>query len=287
MQTYKSNLLLDPDPPGGGGGFSPNSPEGFQALMKALPDDLRADPNFSPLKTFPDLAKSYINAQKLIGTKRTELPQANWKPEQHNEFWKQLGRPDKPEDYKPSETVKLNEAVKLDDARLKTVRDTFHTLGLSNKQGQAILDMYMGELNQTHESVTQARETAIATGTMALKEEWGDKYAANVDVATAVLKKFDNDGQIRAKLDASGLGNDPEVVKFFHNVGKLLMEDTSRGRGPGLQVNDATSALQNIAALHQDSEFQAALFKREHPGHRAAVDKWTLLHEQAFPKDAK
>jgi hypothetical protein len=74
------------------------------------------------------------------------------------------------------------------------------------------------------------------------------------------------------------------MIRAMATIGESIMEDHSGGGGQGgLEVNDSTRAGAEIQRLTGDKEFQVMLDTKGHPGHKAAVDRWLLLHQQAQP----
>lgn len=58
----------------------------------------------------------------------------------------------------------------------------------------------------------------------AAKKMWGNDYDANLAISQSAIARFlSNDGKV--KLKNSGLGNDPEFLKAFYQVGKMIQED--------------------------------------------------------------
>jgi len=83
----------------------------------------------------------------------------------------------------------------------------------------------------------QARLVEIANGwaaeSKADKEIGGDKFDANMAIALKSVDTFGTPG-LKELLKTSGLGANPDVLKFLYKVGTKLSEDThvSSGRRP-------------------------------------------------------
>ena len=68
-------------------------------FLESLPEYLRSEPS---LRTFTDpasLAKSYVNAQRMIGADKIPKPGKSWTDDQYNEFYNSVGRPDSADAY--------------------------------------------------------------------------------------------------------------------------------------------------------------------------------------------
>lgn len=246
-----------------------------------LPEDVRGDASLRDIADIGTLGKSYVNAQKLIGADKILKPQANWGDKEWDGFWKNIGRPENPDGYSfKVEPEKLPKEISLDDNRLKEVKAHLHKLGLTDKQASGALQYYLDSLVRQTTDVTSARENAMQQAMTELKTKFGPNYETKVSLAQAVVKKYGSP-ELQSKIQE--IGNDPHFIQLFASIGEAMMEDTARGGGNGLIVTDAASSLSEINQLKGDSEFQKALGDRTHPGHKTAVERWTTLHERAYP----
>lgn len=262
---------------GDGAGASGTPPD----WRASLPENLKTEPSLADVPDVGTLAKRFVDAHKFIGLKRLEAPTQSWDEKKWGEFYTALGRPEAPDKYKVPE-VKVPEGMEVSEDAIKAARENLHKLGLTQKQFEGALQWYLGFESEQFKKTTAEVESGRATAEAKLKEEWGDKFAQNADIARAALKKFSSP-DFAKWVDESGVGNNPELVKVFHQIGMSMLEDTARGKGPGLPLNDSTAAAMELANLKLDTEFMKALTKREHIGHRTAVARWTQLHERAYP----
>ena len=67
-------------------------------FMEMIPEDLREHPSLSPIKDVGNLARSFVNAQKLIGADKIPFP-TNPTEEDLSNIYSRLGRPETPEGY--------------------------------------------------------------------------------------------------------------------------------------------------------------------------------------------
>jgi hypothetical protein len=254
-------------------------------LLAQLPEDLRAEPSLATIKDVGTLAKGYVNAQRLIGAKRLVAPQDSWGESQWNEFYDGIGRPKTPTDYKLPD-VKLEEGVALDDTRKAATLAHLHKLGLTQRQATGVLEHYLNSVNEDVKSTRTKVSAASTSAEAALKQEWGDKFDTNLDIARSVIKKFGGEQatEMSAWLEASGLGNNVNLVRLFHKIGSEFQEDQRREGGQDtLPLGDQARAVQEIEQLKMDKDFQSALGDARNPGHKPALDRWLALYKVAFP----
>ena len=272
MMTYplRQTILLDPEGDDGGGG----------SWTESLPDDLRANPSLADIPDVPTLAKRLIDPKAFVGANKLEAPSDKWDENKWNDFYSKVGRPESPDKYKPAE-VELPEGFNLDESTMKSASEHLHKLGLTQKQFEGATQWFLEHQKNQHVSTHQSSEQARVAAENALKDEWKDKFDANMDLAATAIREFAGQ-DFFDYMDKSGLGNRPEIMKAFAKIGSQLLEDSHRGQGSGLGVKDSTYAAEEISSLKRDEDFMKALFKREHPGHDGAVHKWSELHKRAY-----
>lgn len=253
---------------------------GTQTWRDTLPDDLKTNPSLATVPDVPTLAKNYINQAQLIGAKRTELPNDKWTDKEYGSFWSQLGRPESPDKYTMPK-VELPKELPLDETQLKSRRELFHKSGLTDKQAQAVLEADLTWIKSAFDKETSDRAQAKAAGEAELKKEFGDKFEGKMGLLRGVLQNYGNDKVIEA-FESAGLSNDPNAVRMLVKIGEALLEDKSHVHSMQ-NLDPITGAQAEIKSLTLDKDFMEALNTNFHPGHDAALSKWTMLHRQAYP----
>lgn len=199
---------------------------------ESLPDDLKSNESIKHFKTMPDLVKSYIHAQSMVGKKGVIVPSENADSEVWEGFYTSLGRPtiDKYE-FKTPEGV--------DPERTKAFKEMAHKAGLLPRQAQQLLEnsLKMEEANKKNVAAEIERYTQEGIGE--LKKEWGDNFENMVGTAVNALREVGGDEMQQYIVDL-GLDNDPKFVKMFAKIGKLLGEDKLRGEG-GSNINSMSA----------------------------------------------
>ena len=121
-------------------------------------------------------------------------------------------------------------------------------LGLTQEAAQKVVDQLVPTLAQRATEVqTEALKAAVTRWVgevQADPEIGGDKMVDSVAAANKAIAAFGTPA-LRALLDASGLGNNPEFVRVFSKIGKAISEDkfVIGGRQPLKGTNDPASAL--------------------------------------------
>ena len=194
-----------------------------KSWKEAIPEDLRNDPNISKFTELEALAKSYVNATRMIGQDKVAVPNNNSTDDQWNEVYDKLGRPESPDKYQLE--VK-SDVVPLDESAVKSFAENAHQLGLNNKQAQGILEFYKNSMEGSAQQNQIDMETAQANAEQELRKEWGGNYEANIKKAGAVAKANMDANILDMQLkDGTRLGDHPSIIKGFANIANLMSED--------------------------------------------------------------
>lgn len=280
MNVYQ-RILRDADAPDNGGG---NTPPQLNAFVQTLPPDLQAEKCLHNMDSPATLAKGYVHAQKMIGTKRLPVPDGTFTDQQWQEHYDATGRPKTAADYKvPAYEFKAGKDIKIDDAKFVPVKDALHKAGLNQRQADVVLTTYLESVDRDIQTARQVTTNKMAEAETALKTEWGENYQANLDLAKATVGKF-GDESFMKYINEQG-GNDPRLIRMLSKMGAAMIEDRSKGGNAGENMNltDSTRATQEIGRLKGDADFMKALTTANHPGHRSAVQQWQNLHKAQNP----
>lgn len=270
-----NSILRDPDLAGSGGGGAD--------WTTGLDEGAKTHVATKGYKTPGDVVKAHIEAERLIGTKRLAAPAENWKPEQWDSLYSELGRPVKADGYTLPD-VKLPDGLKLDDD-VKIVRDLAHKMGLNQRQAGMLLETFMTTSSQGYTMQADAKKQAREAGEQKLRETHGDKLDGKRGLVNAVLAKHGNP-EFAAVIDGSDIGNNPELFNFLLSIGTAVTEDTAGGRS-ALALPPATRAQMEIQQAQGDVQFMAAYYNGSHPNHTAAVARMSRLYSEAHPGTQK
>ena len=239
-----------------------------KSWKEAIPEDLRNDPNISKFTELEALAKSYVNATRMIGQDKVAVPNNNSTDDQWNEVYDKLGRPESPDKYKLE--VK-SDVVPLDESAVKSFAENAHQLGLNNKQAQGILEFYKNSMEGSAQQNQIDMETAQANAEQELRKEWGGNYEANIKKAGAVAKANMDANILDMQLkDGTRLGDHPAIIKGFANIANLMSEDKlvsteSENVSQGIDYDAEISKIVN----DRDGPY----WNKAHPDHDKIVQK--------------
>lgn len=290
----------DPGKGDGGDGGAPagGAPTTYtRADLKALSPlefietpEIRDDPTIRNTKSIESMAQQLISAQKMVGNPKNYLkrlgPDAT--PEERQAFFRELGAPEKPDEYTLPEGIERPENMpEMSEKRVGEFRELFHQLGLTKEQGQALLGAYSGMEASVWQEVAQQAEERFAQAESQLKSDWGQAYDEKLQLAQrAANAKGD---EFKAWLESKGLDNDPHMIRMLAEVGGN-MQDPGLPDGPsGRRSTGALTpeaAQQQIQELYADAEFMKAYSGEKgvpQATHDAAVAKMQRLFQTAYP----
>ena len=239
-----------------------------KSWKEAISEEFREDPNIAKFTEIDALAKSYINATRMIGQDKVAVPNNNSTDDQWNEVYGKLGRPESADKYK---LEVQSETAPLDESAIKQFAENAHQLGLNNKQAQGILEFYK---NSMEGSVQQARvdtETAQANAEQELRKEWGRSYDENIKKAGAIAKANMSEDILNMELkDGTRIGDHPSVIKGFASIANLMSEDKLVST-ESENVDRGTDYEAEISKLVNDRD--GPYWNKSHPDHDKVVQQ--------------
>ena len=233
----------------------------------------RNDPNIEKFTEADALAKSYINAVKMIGQDKIAIPTNNSTQEAWDEAYNKLGRPESAAKY----SLELNsEIVAMDENQIQSFAEQSHKLGLNNKQAQGILEFYKNNMENSAQQSKIDIETSHAQAEQHLRQEWGRDYDAKVKQAAAVAKA-NMPGVLDLILqDGTRVGDNSEIIKGFSKIASMFSEDkmvTTESEN----VDSVKNIEQEISQMMNDKAHPYHI--KGHPEHDKSIQQMLTLRE--------
>jgi len=132
-----------------------------------------------------------------------------------------------PEQY----DFKAPEGKHFDAEVLQHFSEVAKELNLTNEGAQKMLDKLAPALEAKQTAAMSEAVKQWEADTRADKEFGGEKFNENLGVANQALQQFGTP-ELKNLLNQSGLGNHPEVVRFFYRAGKAISQDGFVGGKP-------------------------------------------------------
>jgi uncharacterized protein GlcG (DUF336 family) len=249
-------------------------------FMEMIPEELREHPSLSSIKDVENLARSYVNAQRLIGSDKVPLP-VNPTDEDLDNIYSRLGRPENASGYDISVDGNLiTEEIATEYA------DMAHKLRLTPEQANGVLEYYRNSINQSDEQMQQVVQEQAEQTTAELQREWGRAFEQKVALAREVVDQFAGSEILQLRLDDGTLiGNHPAFIKAFAAIGDfkstVTSEDTISDSAMNRQFTPAQAQAEVDAMLNDKSH---AYWDRKNPVARERAvqrmqDLMAMIHE--------
>jgi hypothetical protein len=269
------------------------------SFRDSLPEELRSDSSLQDFKDVGSLAKSYVNAQQMIGSS-VRIPSQDASQEQRDEFYAKLSQIDGvariPEEGnqeaidafynkmgRPESADKYNlglEEGQANEERVAEFSELAHQIGLTNSQAKALAQHEAQKAAMSAEQFQDSRTSAESS----LKEAWGSDYnnrlAGAKAAAGAYAEKYPD---AMGELVNGPAGNNPALLVMLSELGKTMQEAGTLGQASNLQYGVAPDeALANIQEVMDNKAH--AYHNVADPGHTAAVEKMQKLYKSAYPE---
>ena len=245
----------------------------------SISEEYRVDPNIEKFTEIDALAKSYINATKMIGQDKVAIPNNNSTEDQWNDVYAKLGRPESADKYTLDAK---SEVVNFDDTAIKSFAEQSHKLGLNNKQAQGILEFYKYNMEGTAQQSKIDTETAQAQAEQQLRQEWGRDFEGKVKQAGALAKANINPEVLDMTLsNGTRLGDHPEIIKGFAKIAGMMQEDkiVATESENAQSVNNIEDEISSIV-----NDRNGPYWNKGHPDHDKMVQQVYTLREMLNAK---
>ena len=157
---------------------------------------------------------------------------------------------DKPADAKPEGVPEkyefaLPEGVVMDEGLKSAFEPVAKELNLSNEAAQKLVDLYANHTKTVREAETKQWLDQVKkwdSDFRSDKEYGGENLNASLSALKVVMSKFGSP-ELASFLDASGLGNHPELVRFCVRIGRSMAPDAFHRGGASTPARSAEEVL--------------------------------------------
>lgn len=199
--------------------------------------EFAADPAMEKHKSPVSLIKQVKELEQFVGMDKIPLPtppKEGATPEEIEKYNNQmgfvygkLGRPESADKYDIK--AEFPTEAPLSDEAMGIIKNAAFKEGMSNKQLNAVVSEYgkflQGEVKKYNDEKIQAAEAAVT----AIKQKWGSGFDERVAIAQKAFVGLVNTDNLKKLFGGDKLGNDPEMLEFFYNLGTKLGEGALGG----------------------------------------------------------
>lgn len=243
-----------------------------------VPENLRSHKTLAKFKTPGDLAQSYVNLEKSMGS-RVEIPGEKATPEQTSAFYSKLGVPATAAEY---DAPTAPEGVELDNDYFEQFRGKAKELNLTKAQAKGLADWVIAREVGKYSEFQAASEKARKESMAALHKGWGAAADQNVGLVQQLIDEY-GDEETVSDLNTTGAGNRAGILRMLAKIARTQVEnDLMVAAQAGTSQKSAQAELDAVlAAARADKKHP---YRNEnHPGHRAEKARVARLYELAHP----
>lgn len=245
---------------------APSAPE-WLSSFEGIDPEIAGDTSLKAIQDVPSLIKSYVHAQRKMGADKVVVPNKNSTNEEWLGFYHKLGLPTEFDAY----NVNAPEKSVLKQELAEAFKKTAYENRLLPDQAQAMFDFLNNHTSQEMERMQHSQEEELNQKINGLKEEWGEAFEKNVHTAKLAVNEFGGE-DLKAYLNETGLGNDPNIIKVFNEIGKkFFAEDNFQGESKPAYSLSPDEAQQRINEIQGD--FNGPYYNSMHPDHKRIVDE--------------
>jgi hypothetical protein len=243
-------------------------------FLSTIPEDLRDHPSLGPIKDVENLARSYVNAQRLIGADKLPMP-VNPTTEDLDNIYSRLGRPESAEGYE----IAVDGNIVTEEVA-KSYADVAHNLRLTPDQANGVLEYYRAMVQESG-SMSEAAESQQRNNTeMALRKEWGDEFDARIEDAGKIAKQFGSSDLLDMRLaDGTKVGNHPDFIKAFANMAEFRSSITSEDTVADSTISSTLSRREAQAEIESIMASPVYTDRKNVVGRQQAIDRVQELME--------
>lgn len=211
-----------------------------------------ADPMFTSTSDAPAAAPAADPAPAAAPAADPATPApAETKPEETPAEKPEGEKPEgegKPEEGAPEtyEAFTLADGFEVDQQALEAFSPVFKELGLTQEQAQGLVNLDIERQQRTIAAEQDQHDATLAQWEQEArddKEVGGVAFDQNVATAKQALDAFGTP-ELTAYLDASGLGNHPEIIRVFNKFGREIGSDrllALGSRAPGSKTQKSAA----------------------------------------------
>lgn len=242
------------------------------SFLESLPEELRNEPS---LRTFTDpgaLAKSYVNAQRMIGADKIALPGKSATPDEWREVYTRLGAPTDASGYE------FEGDSPLQDNYMNSFREHALKAGLNPSQANEMMNFVRGTVDGMNQGLEQSADEARYAGEQELRQEFGQAFEQRIEMAQMAAQNLLGGTQMFDEIQLSDgrmLGDHPDIIRMFSNLASAIGEDNLAGETTELVMTPEEAQRQVAEMTRRDGPY----WDRMHPEHDTYIQEVLRLRE--------
>ena len=230
----------------------------------SIPDEIRDHKSLQHINDVGALAKSYVHAQSMIGAEKVAIPGKSATPDEWNEVYARLGRPESADNYE----LPQPEGIEVNSDMTDWYKQMAHDLGLNQNQAAKLYDSYNQYLANFQESTAVDHEAYTRDVENQLRAEFGQAFDDRMALGSGVVEQFGNPDLMEVELaDGTLLGDNPEVIRMMASIGTFMRERMGEDTLEGVKTNGGLTPEQAHDKLSELTSASSPYWDNRHPEH--------------------
>lgn len=243
------------------------------------------DKNLGDYERFKDVSglwRGFAETKAMVGANTVKVPGQNATDDERKAFYAKIGRPEKSEDYQFATIEGMPEEA-MPENRMEAFRQFAHQNGYTQEQASNARNLVSQWIKEDIASVAGAKEVQSKQWIEAIKNEHGEAFEQNVELARRARTDLKIPG-LPEMLDETGAGNHPAMMNLLLKVAKMTGQHGLVAGEEGDFKRSPGAAKERLAAMTQNREFMHKVSNKHVDGHAAALAEFTSLNEEASPE---
>ena len=211
--------------------------DGFAKWTAALPYQMQKDPRLKGMQGPGEAVRKWFELEDRAKGLQDQLQAA-----------KDLGRlPDVPDSPAGYDLGEAPEGVNVNPDVLKGFLEACRENGVTNTAARAVFGMFTESVSKVY----QERKAVLKEAMDGVKNEWGENFDGNKELARRALNRFGGEDLGRAIDGDQVLSTNPHVLRALYEVGRAISEGEyvgglPKGRESGFSLNDAYPSMRDM-----------------------------------------
>lgn len=255
-----------------GGAEAPAAEAAPVNFLESLDEQYRNEPMFRHITSVNDMAKGYMNAQRMVGADKIALPGKSATPDEWREVYTRLGAPTDASGYE------FEGDSPLQDDYMNSFREHALKAGLNPSQANEMMNFVRGTVDGMNQGLEQSADEARYAGEQELRQEFGQAFEQRIEMAQMAAQNLLGGTQMFDEIQLSDgrmLGDHPDIIRMFSNLASAIGEDNLAGETTELIMTPEEASRQIAEMTRLDGPY----FDKMHPEHDAYVQEVQRLYE--------
>lgn len=237
---------------------------------ESIEPEFRDSDGIKRIQSVPELAKAFVNAQKLVGADKVAIPGKHATEDDWKQVFQKLGLPVDVKDY----AVTKPKDAGFGDEFVEAFKVEAHKAGIMPAQSQKLMEWFATSAKAKTAEMQAIQSQSQDAELTNLKKEWGEAFDAKLSLAKIAVQKW-ADKETIDYLNKTGLASSPQLIRLLAKAGEVFKEDVVAGKGGGSSALTPKEAEAEVNKIYGDPKHP--YWDKNHPNHKAAVNEVSKL----------